>query len=86
MMFWIGVWRVMSMKSSARSAFLELVGTTQMLPLEPGARVLPGKRKMPHLNLVISVMNEPYHQLPVGKIGFFPARKLSPACWAVRPT
>jgi hypothetical protein len=53
MMFWMGVDRVMSMKSAARSAFFDLVGMTQMLPLEPGERVLPGKRKMPHLNLVI---------------------------------
>jgi len=71
MMFWIGVVSVMSMKSSARSAFFEPVGMTQMLPLRTGARVLPGKRKMPHLNFVISVMNEPYHQAAGGKIGAF---------------
>ena len=66
------------MKSSARSLFFAPFGTTQRLPPEPGANLLPGKRKVPHLNFVISVMNRPYHHEPETMIGAVPLVNATP--------
>src|SRR5664280_1696911 len=50
---WICGRIVMSMNLYARSLFLALVGTTHMLPAEPGDIVAPGNRKVPHLKDLI---------------------------------
>ena len=60
-----------------------LVGTTQMLPDEPGAVVLPGNRKVSQLNL-ISEANRPYHHDPETSIGTLPAMNAVPMSSALR--
>src|ERR1035441_9883449 len=58
---WIAGLIVMSMNLYARSLFWAFVGTTQMLPDEPGDIVACGNRKVPHWNLAW-VLNWLYHR------------------------
>src|SRR5665811_272033 len=76
---WIFGLIVMSMNLYARSLFLALVGTTHMLPAEPGDIVAPGNRKVPHWRPLISDVKRLYHQLPEKKIGYFPDSNPVPA-------
>src|SRR2546423_535826 len=75
---WMSGRKVMSMKSSASCAFLELFGITQRLPPDPGTRELPGHWKVSHAKFLISDSKVPYHQLPETIIGLLPDSKVVP--------
>src|SRR4051794_7964353 len=83
--FWISLLIVMSMKSYARSLFFDFSGTTQMLPLDPGAIWLPGQRNEPHWKSLISDWNRPYHHEPEMTIGNLPFMNATPMSSAFSP-